>query len=218
MKFTNGEWRFDLCSLETWASCTSPSPRCLNDMMRKVVKPTNRGQAAASTQRRGACKMQMRAGSGSPARTQRTKGEENLSSANQIKLSPKNHHHHPLSQSNQIVPRLEICPCVLKLALDRIIPLPYLLRAGYTKRPSLNLKLILSSENNLLVFTYRDLRKVRNSLNFWIIQNTAKTQVKLQKIYRLIWITLIYDICRYMYDEQYILFKTILLDMSIKLL
>ena len=101
--------------------------------MRKVVKPTNRGQAAASTQRRGACKMQMRAGSGSPARTQRTKGEENLSSANQIKLSPKNHHHHPLSQSNQIVPRLEICPCVLKLALDRIIPLPYLLRAGYTK-------------------------------------------------------------------------------------
>ena len=48
-------------------------------------------------------------------------------------MSPKNHHHHPLSQSNQIVPRLEICPCVLKLALDRIIPLPYLLRAGYTK-------------------------------------------------------------------------------------
>ena len=53
----------------------------------------------------------------------------------------------------------------------------------HISRQSLNPKLILNSKNNLVLFTYRDLRKVRNSLIFWIFENVAKTQARLQKIY-----------------------------------
>merc|ERR1719270_3321173 len=54
-----------------------------------------------------------------------------------IKSSPKNYHHHPLSQSNQIVsqksssspsePMKSNCPSVLKLSRERIIPLAWFL-------------------------------------------------------------------------------------------